>query len=363
MYAPDISMICKLPKIDLHRHLDGDVKPEVISRLARKDGLTLPAEDLDLYFKDLRNQGIGALLQKGFGLVTSLMQSRENLSTVAYECVRNLKEDNIIYAEIRFAPQYHTGESAYYGHSSEKSKEKTLGYDEIIKAVSAGLRKGEKDFGVRTNLIVCVGREAEPQAGVAVAEAALNSMDCGVVGLDLACDEGSYPPDRHLEAYKTTFNSPLKRTVHAGEFGDQPSKNMSTAISNLKADRLGHAIPLSKYEDLTTAVSDGKIGIEMCPESNIFTGFIKSRNELGIKRLLSKGVLVSVNTDDPAMFGYTLSDTLYRLAEECGLGLDELKKLQLNAIESAFGLGADERAKLAKIIEDNYKIQSPPESG
>ncbi len=354
MYAPDSSTIRKLPKIDLHRHLDGDVKPRVISRLARKDGVTLPAEDLDLYFRDLRNQGIGALLQKGFGLVTSLMQSRENLSAVAYECVRNLKEDNIIYAEIRFAPQYHTGESAYYGHSSEKSKEK-LGYDEIIKAVSDGLSEGEKDFGVKTKLIVCVGREAEPHEGVKVAGAALNCMDYGVVGLDLACDEASYPPERHLEAYKTTFNSPLKRTVHAGEFGNQPRKNMLTAMNDLKADRLGHAIPLSKYEDLTKAVSDGKIGVEMCPESNVFTGFIKSRNELGIKRLLSKGVVVSVNTDDPAMFGYTLSDTLYRLADECGLGMEELKKLQLNAIESAFGLGADERARLSEIIEDNYK--------
>lgn len=355
MYASDISTIRKLPKIDLHRHLDGDVKPDVLFKLAQKDGVKLPAKDLNFYFKDLRDEGIGALLQKGFGMVTSLMQSRENLSMVAYECVRNLKEDGVVYAELRFAPQYHTGESAYYGHPSEKSKER-LGYDEIIEAVSEGLRKGETDFGVKTNIIVCVRRETEPHEGVKVADAALNCMGYGVVGLDLACDEATYPPERHLEAYKTTFNSPLKRTVHAGEFGNQPHKNMLTAMNDLKADRLGHAIPLSKYEDLVQQVSGRKTGIEMCPESNIFAGFIKSRKELKLDELLSRNVLVSVCSDDPAMFGYTLSDTLYRLAEECGLGMEELKKLQMNAIESAFGLTADERAKLSKIIEDNYKI-------
>ncbi len=352
----DRDTIYKMPKIDIHRHLDGDVKPKVLFELAEKDSVKIPAnssDELELYFKDLREQGIVSLLQNGFGLVTSLMQSKENLQTVAYEGVRNLADDNIVYGEFRFAPQYHTGESEYYKHSKDNAEK--LSYEEIIKAVSSGLSKGEKEFGVKTNLIVCIGREIDSETGVKIADAALNCLNYNVVGLDLACDEASFPPERHVDAYRKTFNTKLKRTVHSGEFGDQPYENIKKSIDDLDANRLGHATPLSKYDDLIEVVVDRKIGIEMCLESNMFCGFIKSRKELGIQQLLSKNVLLSINSDDPAMFGYTLTDTLHRLEEECSLGMKKLKTLETNAIETAF-LSKNERADLFNIIEDTYKV-------
>ncbi len=338
------------PKIDLHRHLDGDVKPAVLYRLAQKDHLPLPVsspEELEGHFAELRTGSFVELLQKGFGLVTALMQSEENLYTVAYEEGRNLAEDHIVYAELRFAPQYHTGESEYYGHRTRNN----LSYQQIIKAVARGLADAERDFDVLTKLIICIGREAPPEKGKEIAQAALSCLGEAslekVVALDLVCDEAAHPPERHLAAYQETFETALKRTVHAGEFGAQLERNVWTALKELRADRLGHARPLAQNPELLAYVRENKIGIESCPKSNKYMGLISRYTQLGIPDLLLEGVLLSVNSDDPAMFGYTLTDTLYELAQEENLGMIEMFLLQLNALETAF-LSGGEKEKVAE---------------
>ena len=338
--------IQQMPKIDLHRHLDGDVTSEVLLNLTKKDNVILPAkniEGLDNYFESLRNQGLISLLQNGFGLITSLMQSEENLYTVGFEEAKNLAEDGIVYAEVRFAPQYHTGESTYYGHS----KKNKMNYQEIIKAVCCGLNDGQKKYGVKTKTIVCIGREAESELGIKIAKAAIDCIDYGVVALDLACDESTYPPERHKDAFLLTLNTPLKRTVHAGEFGNQIYKNIVTSIKELHADRIGHAISLAKYPDLIDLVLEKEIGIEMNPKSNMYCGFIKNYHELRINQLLFKNVLATVNSDDPAIFGYTLSDVCFEMLGE--ISLEKLKKMQINAIKTSF-LSREEKKELQKLF-------------
>lgn len=350
------SEIKRLPKIDLHRHLDGDVKTEILFNLARKDKVHLPAKnsrELAEYFKNIKNTGLANLFREGFGLVTSLMQTPENLAITAYEEVRNLYNDNIIYAEIQFAPQYHTGESVYYKHRKGSRKNS---YEEVIKSVWRGLRQGEHDFGVKTNIIVDIGREAAPEIGIAVANAAIKCMKYNVVALGLATDEANFPPERHKQAFQLTFNTELKRSVHAGEFGNQLHKNIITSINDLKADRLGHARIVSQHEDLLKKIKENNIGIESCPESNIFTGLIKSRQEIGIKKLLDENVLVSINSDDPAMFGYTLTDTIYKLCkEETWLDIEGIRRLQINAAMSSF-LKQDKKKALIKLINKGYNL-------
>ena len=291
------------------------------------------------------------LFQEGFGLITSLMQTSENLTTVAYEEVRNLYKDNIIYAEIQFAPQYHTGESTYYNH--EKT-DKKMDYEEIIKSVLAGLKKGEKDFGIKTNLIIDIGREAKQEVGIEIAKAAINCIKYGVVALGLATNEADFPPELHKQAFQLTFDTELKRSIHAGEFGKQLYKNIVTSINELKADRLGHARIIAHYNDLIQLVKEKIIGIESCPESNMFIGLIKSRNEINIKKLLKQDVLVSINSDDPGMFGYTLTDTIYRLGKESKINFNEIKKLEINAALASF-LRHNEKQALIEKINKTYK--------
>lgn len=347
----NLKEIQKFPKIDLHRHLDGDVLEEDIFLLAQRAKIPLPvktAGELKDYFRQLRENDLKSLFQKGFGLITGVMQTEENLAYVAFREAEHLAQDGIIYAELRFAPQYHTGESAYYGHAQSGPRQK-LNYQTIIRAVSRGLKRGEKEFGVKTKIIVCIGREAEPEVGVKVAKAAIDCIPDGVVALDLACDEATYPPGRHLPAFELTFDSPLKRTVHAGEFGNQPYENIKTAIFKLKADRLGHAISISQHEDLLKTVVEKKIGLEFCPLSNKVCGFVKSHRDLNINNLIGRGTLVSINTDDPGIFDFTLSDALADVLKDSADPPRVLRQFQINAINSSF-LNQDEKNKLLKLI-------------
>lgn len=348
------SEIKKLPKIDLHRHLDGDLSLDLIYNLTKKSCIKFSGKtkkDLKNYFIDLKNKGIANLFQEGFGMVTSLMQTSGNLRTVAYEEVRNLYKDNIIYAEIQFAPQYHTGESAYYGHAKTN---KRINYEKIIKSVWLGLKKGEQDFGIKTNLIIDIGREAKQEVGIEVAKAAINCTRYGVVALGLATNEADFPPELHKQAFQLTFGTELKRSVHAGEFGNQLYKNIVTSINELKADRLGHARIIAQHNDLINLVKENKIGIESCPESNMFVGLIKSRNEINIKKLFREGILVSINSDDPGMFGYTLTDSIYRLSKESKTDFNEIKKLEINAALTSF-LRHNEKKALIEKINKAYK--------
>ncbi|MEK9159061.1 MAG: adenosine deaminase, partial [Patescibacteria group bacterium] len=328
-----------------------DVAEEDIFFLAQRGNIPLPVKtdgELKNYFRRLREKDLKALFQKGFGLVTSVMQTEENLEYVAFHEVEHLAQDGIIYAELRFAPQYHTGESTYYGHAQSDLRQK-LNYQTIIRAVSRGLKLGEKEFGVKTKIIVCIGREAEPDVGVKIAQAAIDCAPDGVVALDLACDEASYPPERHLLAFELTFNSPLKRTVHAGEFGGRLYENIKTAIFKLRADRLGHAIPISQHEDLLKAVVEKKIGLELCPLSNTTCGFIKSHRDLNINSLIDRGALVSINTDDPGIFNFTLSDVLVEVLKDSAEPRRDLRQFQINAVNSSF-LNQDEKDKLLDML-------------
>lgn len=341
----------KMPKIDLHRHLDGDVDPRLLFLMAKSDKIDIGfknSDELLRYFEKLTKQGLMSLLTEGFGLVTSLTQTAKNLEFIAFEEVCNLKNDGIIYAEIRFAPQYHCqGNQTYYKQLKVKSER--LNYREVIATVARGLKQGYKTFGVPTKLIICIGREIEPKESVKIAEAAIKSQDLGVVAIDLACDEENFPPLRHADAYKLTFDSKIKRTVHAGEFGAQKIQNIYAAIECLEADRIGHAIPLVDMPKLTETIKRREIGVEMCPLSNLFTGAINCLGELGIDELLKQEVLVTINSDDPKMFGYSLSDSFRKVVDVYRFNAEEVKMLLLNAVKTAF-CNADMKQILEKKI-------------
>ena len=322
------NQIKKLPKIELHRHLDGAVQPKLIFDLAQKNKIDLSVSNLKglkKYYQITKQTSAAEFVQK-FDLVISLMQTPENLQTIAYEQVLNLKKENILYAELRFAPHYHD--------------QKGLTYIQVIKNVLLGFRKGYQKTGVLTNLIICLVREAKPELGEKVVKAALEfKNDQGpvrVVAIDLACDEANYPPERHLSAYKLTFNSYLKRTAHAGEFGQQRLKNIKTVINVLRADRLGHAIPLVTDQELMDLVKKKNIGIEFNPLSNLICHNIETINDLQIDKYFHQGIRFSINSDDPAMMFTSLSDNLDQVCQAYSWGLKELKIITLNTIDISF---------------------------
>ncbi len=341
------------PKIDLHRHLDGDVKYNVAKTLADKEGIKMPAKnEKDWYgwLEELRDKGLANVFQEGFGFVTSLLQTEENLALAAYEEARNLKDDGIIYSEQRIAPEYHIGSNEYYGHKGKKK----LTYPEIFGAVHEGFKAGENDFGVVTRLIPCINREAEPEKGLEIAK---NIVACkrrygfGIVGADIVCDEFNFPPERHYLAYDYFNQNEVDTTGHFGEFGKNNYRNMYIGLCRFKAKRGEHVREIAQYDDLVAHVVHHKQGLVMCPPSNLYCGFIESIKDLKIKDLLERQALVSVGSDDPGMFGFTLSDAIDLLVEEGGLTWGDIAQLQFNAIDTSFIYG-QERQQIRNHLEN-----------
>jgi adenosine deaminase len=343
----------RLPKVELHGHIDGYLSPTDVLEIARRhkrrivtlDGRVMNTKKQLLEFS--RGDGYESLLQQivnRFSPVTGLMQTEETIRDVAVAYVRRLAEEGIIYAEGRFAPQFHTKEG--------------LTMSDAVRSMQEGLREGRENFGVRTNLIVCINREADSEAGENVARVALEFAGRGVVALDLACNEKGFPPEQHLPAYEMTFDSSLRRTVHAGEGCGTVTENLHnirTAIELLRAEGLGHAIHLALDEDLMRTVAERGIRVESNPVSNLTLGYISSIRELQIEKLLRQQVLVSINSDDPAMWDHgSLSENLYAVATAYGFNLNDLKTLILNGTKSAFA-SEKEKAELAAKVSDSWR--------
>ena len=330
-----LSDLQKLPKVELHGHIDGYLSPQDILRIAKKhkrqivtpDGGVLRTKNqlIDFWKGNGYDTFLSQILSRLYP-VTRLMQSEETIKDAALAYVERLSAERITYAEGRFAPQYHTREG--------------LTMSEAVDSMLQGLKQGEEIHGVKTNLIVCIGREVTSEVGQEIARVALDFAGRGVVALDLACDEKDFPPERHLPAFQMTFDSNLRRTVHAGEGcldREQNLRNIRTAVELLRADGLGHAIHLPHSDSLLHEVQRKGIRVESNPVSNVRLGYISSVRELQIDRLLREEVLISINSDDPAVWNQgSLAENLYAVAEAYDFVIDDVKKLILNGVRSAF---------------------------
>ncbi|MFH1064016.1 MAG: hypothetical protein V1729_02975 [Candidatus Woesearchaeota archaeon] len=332
----------------LHLHWDGSIPAKDIFNLAQQRGETLylPDKDkdgrrihydspqdkvidspemLEKFFHDLRDYQMVDV----FGKVTQFMQTDDDLKATALALCSYLKEQNSPYAEVRFAPFYHT----FGGMSME----------DVIRSAVAGFKAGKKLTGVDARLIICINREATPEDGVKIADAAIavnREYPDMVLGIDLACEESlKNPPEKHLAAFKRTFNTPLKRTVHAGEMCDEVTNlnYIRTALYDLRAHAISHAVPLHKDEAIIKYVVKNRIRLESNPICNWFFFDKSVHDDLRLDKLLAKGVLVTINPDDPAMIprGHTV-DNLALMARLYGRGI--VDQLIANSIESAWGL-------------------------
>ncbi len=340
-------------KFPLHLHWDGSIPVESLLSLAERRGrqLFLPDKDINdqtiTYTSDaerlidtpekLRQFQYGLLTRYKmgdvFGIPISFMQTQEDLTEMAKALCQYLKQQNSPYAEVRFAPQYHL--------------QAGLSLDQVIGYSLDGFVQGEEETGVKPKLIISIGREAPAEVGDLVVKAAFNFAERGVVGVDLACYEPGNPPEKHLSAFQLTFDSSLKRTVHAGEMCSEEEnlRNIYVALTELRADGLGHALPLymRQYQgvDLVQMMLNNKIRLESNPISN-YQFFIQNLEELHLDELVQAGVLVTINPDDPAMWEHgDLADNLYCLGKLYGDKF--VRKVVNNSVQAAWGLSAGEK--------------------
>jgi adenosine deaminase len=351
-----LETIREAPKVVLHDHLDGGLRPRTVIDLASEFGYdklpTTDPEELAKWFTRGADRKSLELYLETFAHTVGVLQDRDAIIRVAAECAEDLAADGVVYAEIRYAP--------------ELSTEKGLTLDEVIDANLEGFRLGAMraaEAGRPIVMKVIVTAMRQFARSVEVAEAAIRWRDAGTVGFDVAGPEKGFPPTRYLEAFDLVRHENFHITIHAGEsFG---LKSIWEALQFCGAERLGHGVRI--IDDVTidpdgepilgrlaAFVRDRRIPLEMCPTSNVHTGAATSIEAHPIDLLRRLRFRVTVNTDNRLMSNVSMTSEFAALDQAFGLGLDEMEWLTLNGIKSAFA-AFDERLGLIKnVIKPGY---------
>ncbi len=343
-----------IPKVLLHDHLDGGLRPNTIIELAHDQGYdklpTLDPGALAEWFHRGARRGSLPLYLEGFIHTTGVMQTEEALERVAYEMMEDMASDGVVYVETRFSPLFHT--------------EKGLHWDEVVNAVLKGLERGKKAFGVEYGLIICAMRNMK--LSQEMAELAVDFRERGVVGFDLAGEEGGYPPKKHVDAFHYIQRENFNITIHAGEaFGIE---SIWQAIQWCGAHRIGHATRLIEDIGLDTRdrkkivrmgylsqyILDKRIPMEICLTSNVDTGAVKTIHEHPFGLFYKYKFRVTLNTDDRLMSNTTMTKELKLAHQVFKLSLDDLEKLTINAMKSAFVPYNQRIALIYDVIKPGY---------
>ena len=312
-----------LPKVELHCHLDGSLREKTVLDFMKEDGISLDDKSYDkirdVLVVPYNCPSLKEYLKR-FDLPLKLMQSRKNLKRIAYELIEDVSKENVKYIEIRFAPLLH--------------KENGLSVIEIIESVLEGLKEGENDFGVKSNLILSILRNMSIDSAYEVIENGRKFIGKGVVALDLAGNEAQGFAKDFKEVIRCGRGYGYRITIHAGETGF--SSNVVDAINLLKAERIGHGVAIEDDKISYKLVKDNDIVLEMCPKSNVQTKAVTSYDKHPLKKFLDDGLLVSVNTDNRTVSDINLTDELEKLDEVFGLTKEDYKKIYLSSIKGAF---------------------------
>ena len=343
--------IRQLPKVLLHEHLDGGLRPQTVIDLAARcnyQGLpTADAAELGQWFHRGANKGSLPEYLEGFAHTVGVMQTRHAIERVAFEFIEDMYHDGVVYAEARFAPCFHT--------------ELGLTPEAVVQAAIDGFTRGKEQYGVEWGLIICAMRDRTDS--LEWAEMAIDFRYRGVVGFDLAGEEAGYPPKKHVEAFHAIQQANFCSTLHAGEaFG---IASIWQALQICGAHRLGHATRLTdgmtivngrvaNMGSLTQYILDRRIPLEMCLSSNVHTGAVPSMSEHPFRLYFDRGFRVTLNTDDRLMSDTTMTKEFQIAVDEFGLTLPDLEKITMNSIKSAF-IPFDHRTELIdKVIEPGY---------
>ncbi|RZS90264.1 adenosine deaminase [Motilibacter rhizosphaerae] len=353
MTAPTPEQLRAVPKVLLHDHLDGGLRPATVLELARETGYEgLPESEvgaLAAWFERASTSGSLERYLETFVHTVGVMQTVPAIRRVARECAEDLADDGVVYAEVRFAPELHV--------------ERGLALPAVVEAVLEGFAEGSaaaaaRGREIRMAALLTAMRHAARSSEIA--ELAVRYRDAGVVGFDIAGAEAGFPPTRHLDAFEYLRRENAHFTIHAGEAFGLPS--IWEALQWCGADRLGHGVRI--VDDITVAadgtprlgrlaayVRDMRVPLEMCPSSNLQTGAVTSIEEHPLGLLRELGFRVTVNTDNRLMSRTSLSREMGLLVDAFGYGWADLRWLTVNAMKSAF-IPFDERLA---VIEQRIK--------
>lgn len=336
-------IVCRMPKVELHTHIEGSVRPRTILELARQYDIELPAETVrSLRDKISMKKGENLLdFLKKFDCFRFVFDKPETLRRIAYESIQDNARDNVRYTELRMNPLKHPD---------------ILSIQKVLDAVLDGMERAKSDFGVDAGFIVSINRGYDVDSAMEVAKAAVARKNRGVVGLDLAGDEIHNPPEKFKKVFQYAKSHGLKVTIHAGEAVGPES--IRKAVEVCKADRIGHGVRVQEDPELMALLKKKGTLLELCPSSNIQLGIVKNMQSYPLARYYRDGMRVSINTDDRQIFGVSLTGEYLKVARASGLSLQDLQHIAIESLEGAFLPGSRKRTLLNEFVKEFNRLNS-----
>lgn len=341
-----LELIERLPKTDLHCHLDGSLRLDTVLDLARKQGVALPTHDRgELRARLVAGEQVASLddYLRAFDVTLSVMQTEAALERVAYELAEDAWRENVRYLEVRYSPVLHTRAG--------------LRPAQVVEAVLRGLRAAKRELGIRYGLILCAIRSLGPESSLRIAELCIAFKNHGVVGFDLAGSEVNNPAKVHRQAFQLVIDNNINCTAHAGEsFGPD---SIHQAIHKCGAHRIGHGTRLVESGDLLNYVADHRIPLEVCPTSNMQTRAAASWEKHPVDFYVDYGLRVTINTDNRLMSDTTVSRELHQCHLHYGWSLRTIKEIVIAGFKSAFMPYREKADLLAAISRELATFEDP----
>jgi adenosine deaminase len=336
-------LLRRLPKAELHCHLDGSVRPSTLLELGVEYGMPMPRDDVDALREYMRVDDARSLEDylARFDVTLGVMQTADALERIAYELSIDAARDGVRYLEVRYAPVLNV--------------KRGLSLGEAVEAPLRGLERAERDGGAVARVIICGLRHMAAEVSMELSRLAVGYRHRGVVGFDLAGGELGNPASVHAAAFAYAREHDLACTCHAGEGAD--ASYVREAVHTCHADRIGHATRLIEDESLTQYVNDRRIALEICLTSNVQTHAVESYEDHPFRRYYDRGMNVVLNTDNRLMSGTTLTDEYMHAATNLGFDFDELCTVALNGFASAFIPWRERETLLASARADIARLR------
>ena len=339
-------LIQRLPKTDLHCHLDGSMRLDTILELARKQQVKLPTFDRDELFAMLYAGDKCSSLDeylRGFDITLSVLQTEAALERAAYELAADAHAENVRYLEVRYSPLLHLRDG--------------LRPAQVVEAVVRGLRHAKRELGIRYGVILCAIRSLGPESSLRIAELCVAFKNRGVVGFDVAGSEVGNPAKLHRQAFQLVIDNNISCTAHAGEsFGPD---SVHQAIHKCGAHRIGHGTRLVENGDLLNYVNDHRIPLEVCPSSNLQTKAASSWETHPVDFYVDYGLRVTINTDNRLITDTTVTKELWLCHKHYGWSLDQIKEIIIAGFKSAFMPYREKADLLAEIVTELRDFTEP----
>ncbi len=336
-----------LPKVELHRHLEGSLRLSTLDDIAREYNLDLPDVDnlRPLVQIDPSDARTSENFLSKFEVLRNFYRSPEIIKRITEEAIADAAADNIRYLELRFTP-------------AALSKAGGFPLDDVLDWVIEGVVEARNKFQITTRLLVSVNRHESLDLAESAAQQAVDRLDSGIVGLDLAGDEAHYPAAPFEPIFREARQSGLMTTIHAGEWG--PAENVAQAIELLKADRIGHGVRVIEDPEVVAVARELGATFEVCPTSNYQSGVVTDLARHPIQKMIDSGLNVTINTDDPGISQITMSDEYWLLYERIGVNNATPQERVAAAARAAF-LPIEEREMLVASLEDEQDRATNPQ--